>query len=227
MSIKYIRILPILFALLITTSVNAQQFSFEGMVTTFDTIPLVKAQISLKSTKGVFETDIYGHFITEVSDGEKLTISAEGFNSKTVKVKGDRGLVRIDLKLRPGDHNIERAINDGHHIRVSDQAKFRALSLNLVDYSIYSNIYDAVRSFGGVNIVGDEILIRGKTSFTSGNNSALLVVDGVIVSQYVFGSIPTSDIRRIKILKGSEAAIYGSQGGNGAVEVETKRGIGK
>jgi len=58
----------------------------------------------------------------------------------------------------------------------------------------------------------------------SAGAEALFVVDGIIVSKEVFSAVPTSDIQNIRVLKGSAASIYGSRGGNGVVEVDTKRG---
>jgi TonB-dependent SusC/RagA subfamily outer membrane receptor len=40
----------------------------------------------------------------------------------------------------------------------------------------------------------------------------------------MFRSIPTADVASINILKGSDAAIYGSRGAGGVVLVETKTG---
>lgn len=220
-----IKIAIMLFALLISSGIYSQEISIEGRVTTFDTIPLVKASISIKSTKSVVETDNRGMFSVLVNDGDKLTFSAKGFTPKSVKIKGDQPPLMVNLKLKPGERNVDQAINEGGHIRTSDQARFKALSEMGIDYSMYSTIKDALRVMSGVHVVGDEIRIRGNTSITPSNNEALFVVDGVIVSKMVFNSTPTSDIKSIKVLKGSEAAIYGSQGGNGVIEVVTKRGI--
>ena len=65
------------------------------------------------------------------------------------------------------------------------------------------------------------VLIRG--SSTTGNNSPLVVVDGV---QGVSGwqRINPNDIESISVLKDASAAIYGSRAANGVILITTKRG---
>jgi TonB-linked SusC/RagA family outer membrane protein len=106
----------------------------------------------------------------------------------------------------------------------------------------------------GINVVSSagtpgassKILIRGNSTFT-GNNAPLVVVDGIPIDNST--SQPTGadnpfnanltgvnesnraldinpdDIESVSILKGpAAAALYGSQGGNGAIVITTKKG---
>jgi TonB-dependent SusC/RagA subfamily outer membrane receptor len=70
---------------------------------------------------------------------------------------------------------------------------------------------------------GGSIYIRGSVSAGS-SNSALTVVDGVITGG--IGHISPCDIRSIDIIKDGMSAMYGSEGGNGVVIIETIHGIG-
>ena len=93
-----------------------------------------------------------------------------------------------------------------------------------MDFSQYTDIYDIIRGrFPGVQISGGEIIIRGMNSIM-GSNAALLVVDGVAVSESSFASIPTANIASINVLKDAAASIYGVRGAHGVVIVETKKG---
>jgi TonB-linked SusC/RagA family outer membrane protein len=75
----------------------------------------------------------------------------------------------------------------------------------------------------GVN-PSTQILLRGLRSVT-GNNSALIVIDGSIGSQGAFDDLNPSDIADISVLKGATAAaLYGSNASNGALLVTTKSG---
>jgi len=69
------------------------------------------------------------------------------------------------------------------------------------------------------------IVLRGNRSIT-GNNEALLVVDGVpIEDDSYLNTINPEDIQDISILKGAvAAAIYGSKASNGVMIVTTKKG---
>ncbi|MCC3157294.1 SusC/RagA family TonB-linked outer membrane protein [Hymenobacter sp. 15J16-1T3B] len=68
------------------------------------------------------------------------------------------------------------------------------------------------------------ITLRGTRSLT-GNNEALIVVDGVISTNDVLGALNPDDIASISVLKGANAAaLYGSQASNGALIITTKKG---
>ncbi|SIQ97998.1 TonB-dependent outer membrane receptor, SusC/RagA subfamily, signature region [Chryseobacterium sp. RU37D] len=70
----------------------------------------------------------------------------------------------------------------------------------------------------------NSIVIRGGRSFT-GSNEALIVIDNVISSATVFQQLPPETIESVNVIKGAAgAALYGSQGVNGAIIVTTKRG---
>ncbi len=109
----------------------------------------------------------------------------------------------------------------------------------------------------GLNMIGagmgplgsTRITLRGDNSLNYGNNSALIVVDGVPVtsdsgvtgsgSNYANGDAPVDygnglsdlnpdDIESVTVLKGAAAtALYGSLAGNGAIVITTKAGNGK
>lgn len=57
------------------------------------------------------------------------------------------------------------------------------------------------------------------------NTEPLYVVDGQRLGRSyarVASQVPVTDITSIKVVKGSEASIYGVQGGNGIIEITTK-----
>jgi len=69
-----------------------------------------------------------------------------------------------------------------------------------------------------------KIQIRGMRSLT-GNNNALVVIDNVISSAAALNQLAPELIESMNILKGSQAAaLYGSDGVNGVVLVNTKKG---
>nr|WP_321451782.1 SusC/RagA family TonB-linked outer membrane protein [uncultured Carboxylicivirga sp.] len=75
----------------------------------------------------------------------------------------------------------------------------------------------------GVN-PSSQILLRGMRSIT-GNNEALIVIDGSIASTGAFDDLNPNDIESINVLKGASAAAnYGSRAFNGVLIVETKNG---
>ncbi|MFB6273654.1 MAG: SusC/RagA family TonB-linked outer membrane protein [Salinibacter sp.] len=98
------------------------------------------------------------------------------------------------------------------------------------------------------NVMGgsNNIVLRGYSSIT-GNNQPLIVVDGIVINNrrgtnsanqnegnggFDFGNaastISPSNIKSISVLKGAAAAaLYGSRGANGVIQITTKDGSGQ
>ncbi len=211
-------------ALLFSLNSVAQERLMNGRVFTFDSIPLINANVEVKSTKQVVTTDTLGNFYVSCLPKDVLKVSASGFNTEKVKVKPNTKLALVNLNLKPGEKNREIAIGYGH---VKDSEKLNAVAnLNSgdMDFSQYSNMYELIRGrFAGVQIVNGEIIIRGQSSINS-SSAALIVVDGVPTSNSVLSSIPPIQVKSINIIKDGSSAIYGSRGANGVVLIELKKG---
>lgn len=70
---------------------------------------------------------------------------------------------------------------------------------------------------------GYSVVIRGISSFM-GSTEPLYLLDGMPVDADAFSSITPCDVDNIDILKGAEAAIFGSRASNGVIAILTKRG---
>jgi TonB-dependent SusC/RagA subfamily outer membrane receptor len=88
----------------------------------------------------------------------------------------------------------------------------------------YSSVAQIIQGrVPGVMVNGNNITIRGINSFYGGTDP-LFLVDGIPVDKgFALGMNP-NDIDRIEILKGPDAAIYGSRGANGVIAIYTRRG---
>ena len=92
------------------------------------------------------------------------------------------------------------------------------------------NITDYLRTVAGVNVSGDgpgaQVTIRGQNSINM-SQEPLFVLDGTQVSgglASLYGAVTVADIDYIRVLKdASDTAIYGLRGGNGVIEIYTKR----
>jgi len=202
----------------------AQERVMNGRIYTFDSIPLLNANIWVKSTKQVVKSDTLGNFYAACNFNDVLKISANGFTTEKVKLDEKIKLVVVNLKLKPGTKNREIAIGYGH---VLDSDKLNAvanLNSDDLDFSQYSNMYELIQGrFAGVQIENGDIIIRGRNSLL-GSSAALIVLDGTPVNSGVLFSLPPIQVKSINIIKDGSSAIYGSRGANGVVLIETKRG---
>lgn len=90
------------------------------------------------------------------------------------------------------------------------------------------SILDVIRGrVAGVSVGGSfpnySVSIRGISSL-SGSSQPLFLLDGMPTDLQGILSISVADVEQIDVLKGAEAAIFGMNGGNGAIAVLTKRG---
>ena len=95
----------------------------------------------------------------------------------------------------------------------------------------YQNIFELLQGrVAGVLVsqrgIGYSVTIRGIGSM-QGSSEPLFLLDGIqLTDKDALLSVRPTDVDRIEVLKGANAAIYGSQGGNGVIAVFTKRGAG-
>ena len=212
-----------------STVLFAQSHIVHGVVHAFDSIPLIGAEIYVKSSELSVITDQQGNFAVECNPKDRLKISAQGFSSKNVKISNKVRLVAINLKLnhkkgQPSEEMQQYAIGYGY-VRERDRTtSVTTLSKNEAAFSRYNNIYEMIEGqFPGVEVRNQEIIIRGNTSFNS-SSAALIVLDGVIVQSDMIRNLRPVEVKNINVIKDGSAAVYGSRGANGVVIIETRKG---
>jgi TonB-dependent SusC/RagA subfamily outer membrane receptor len=222
---KKLFILQVLLAVFISSfSLNAQERTLNGIVTTFDSIPLYGASVKVLSTKQVVFTDSLGTFFLLCNSKDKIAVSANGFYTQKVKLTGKIKFAAVNLKLKSGSKSSEHAIGYGY-VREEDKTG-SVESINSSDgkFANYLDIFDLLEGrFAGVEVVGEEIVIRGVKSMNS-SNAALIVIDGVISEGSILKTISPLDVKSINVIKDASSAVYGSRGTNGVVLIEMKKG---
>ncbi|MGX9247081.1 SusC/RagA family TonB-linked outer membrane protein [Sphingobacterium multivorum] len=203
-------------------------------------------------------TDRNGNFDIEVESGTAIRFQLIGYEAETQIFSSAQLNAKIFLSSR------SEALNEVVVTALGIQREEKALGYSIstvkgeeLTNAISNNWTDALTGkVAGLNLVksgagplgSNQIILRGETSFT-GDNSALIVVDGVVMgggtrmtgngsSNYLdsdspvdFGTsladINPDDIESVSVLKGPGAsALYGSRGAHGAVIITTKKGKG-
>ena len=94
------------------------------------------------------------------------------------------------------------------------------------DRSKFRTVFDILQSIPGVTVTGgfpnQRLIVRGVSSILT-NNSALILIDGFQSDIDFLNAINIDEILFVDVLKGVDAAIYGSRGANGVVAVYTGR----
>lgn len=220
--IFYLAFISLLF--LSSTFLNAQDKVIHGWVTTFDSIPVVGAEVKVKSTKQIVATDTLGRFTAETENEDKLVIRANGFYNQRVKLGESIKLVAVNLKLKPGERNREIAVGYGY---ITDENRLNSvagLDSDDMNFSQYTSILDAIEGrFAGVQVMNGEIRIRGINSINS-STAPLIILDDMPVDVSYLNNVVPSAVKSINVLKDGSASIYGARGANGVIIVETKSG---
>ncbi|PQJ75012.1 TonB-dependent receptor plug domain-containing protein [Polaribacter gangjinensis] len=188
-------------------------------------------------------------FSQEKDEDIKLTITVKDFNNKPIpgaiilinnkkqnRTTNENGNFKISSKIAPdeiaaffpsiGIKKIKYKGETNLELVLTENKDFNLLSENTNyknDNPIqYRNIYDYLRGkVPGVNIDSENrIIIRGYNSI-NGSRNPLLILNGNPIEQDAFSNIVTTDIKYIKVLKGTETSAYGSRGANGVIIVQT------
>lgn len=219
----------ILFILILFSFINAvAQVKVTGLIKDDTGEPLIGANVIISGTTNGTITDIDGKFEIDVpSKDVELSFSFIGYIEQKILV-GEQ--TNIDVVLETDAEQIEEVVILGYGV-VKKSNVIGAISSVGSEEIKDRPVSDAMQALqgqtSGVSITqnsgapgeGAKINIRGIG--TVNNSEPLYVVDGIITSG--IGHISPNDIESVEILKdAASAAIYGAQGANGVVIVNTK-----
>jgi TonB-dependent SusC/RagA subfamily outer membrane receptor len=206
--------------------VEGQNRTVYGKLTLFNTYPVSNLEVAAKKAKTVAVTDSSGWFALECAEKDIIMIRSEVFSPVNLRLNERTDTVLLNLIFLDQGDNRELATGFGY-IRQEDLTfAMNHLGYQNNDFCNYNNIYDLIEGrFPGVIVESDgndgAIYIRGSSSAGASNN-ALTVVDGIITGG--IGWINPCDVKSINIMKDGMTAMYGSDGSNGVVVIETHRG---
>jgi TonB-dependent SusC/RagA subfamily outer membrane receptor len=226
-----------IFLFLGLTQVMAQNKNINGKVVASDDglpIPGVSIRVKGKPTTSVSGAD--GRFTISAGPSDLIQFSFIGYLSQEIPV-GTKTTINVTLGTDAKQLN-EITITTALGIKRKPKEigyATQQVSGTALTASRPTNLATGLSGkVAGLQInqannqidAGDQVrvVLRGNRSFT-GNNQALLVLDGVIVPLSQLNSINPNDIDNVNILKGANAAaLYGSDASNGVIIVSTKRG---
>ncbi len=210
--------------LLIGTTVFAQKATVEGTVKTSNGESLPSATILVKGTTNGTLSDNLGHFSIQASPADILVASYVGFETVEIKVGNQK---TIEIILNDLKEEIREVIVTALGIeKVKSTIGFAVQDVKgseLVKAREPNAINSLTGKVAGLT-VGASAEILGAPSVLLRGYAPLYVVDGVPVQTDTWNINP-DDIESYTILKGpTAAALYGSRGQYGAIQITTKRG---
>jgi TonB-linked SusC/RagA family outer membrane protein len=214
-------------------AVTAQVRPITGTVKDDQGAPVPSVSVKIKGTTTATVGDANGNFRISAAENAVLVFSAVGFNEVEQKV-GRSSVLNISLSKTVNE--LENVVVTAQGIRkktkeigysyakVSNEEVTNGRSPQLAQ--ALSGKVSGLAVYNVNNSVDPQtkLVLRGYRSLT-GNNEALVVLDGMQTTTTVLATINPNDIESVTILKGGQAAtLYGSAGINGAVVITTKTG---
>ncbi len=243
---------------LLGTTLSSYGQSVMGIVADTLGIPLIGASVQIKGTKISTLTNSEGQFSFDNSEklqpGAIILVSYTGFESIEISY-AEQATMNIQLKQKKSSLN-EVVVTALGIKREEKSLGYAAQTVkeNAVKDARTNNWANALSGkVAGLNVQGtgagpmgsSRITLRGESSLNLDNNQALIIIDGIPVSNRIsgtgysshlsqdgpvdFGSsitdINPDDIETITVLKGAGAtALYGSRASGGAIVITTKSG---
>ncbi len=208
------------------------QNAVSGIIADARGVPLPGANVVEKGTSNGTQTNFDGKFSLNLASKDAiLVISYLGFLTKEFEVKGQTD---VTISLVEDAESLGEIVVVGYGVK-SKATLTGAVSTVKGEELAKNPVANVSNSFAGrlSGVVannrsgepgedGSTIRIRGIS--TDGNNSALVVIDGVANRLGGLERLNPNDIESVTVLKDATAAIYGAQAANGVILITTKRG---
>jgi TonB-linked SusC/RagA family outer membrane protein len=209
-----------------------------GTVTDNKGVAVTNASVVVVGTKLGASSDENGRYrIANVPPNATLKVTAYGITAKETALEGASSL--NFTVTRTADDLKEVVVVGALGIKKSAKSSGTASgSVNNAQLTVGrpTNIAQALSGkISGLTINNNSssvngsprIVIRGLRSIT-GDNQALIVLDGVAVPASTINFLNANDVERVDVLKGGQSAtLFGSEGVNGAIVITTKKGVRK
>ena len=229
----YLRPLLIILIVMVSAWNVTAQRTITGTITDAeDSTPLIGASIFIKGTTVGTVTDLDGNYTLNInSDEDIITFQYVGYLSREI-MAGSQSV--IDVELVPSYEELDEVVVIGYGtVKKSDLTgavavvsseeleKSNNVSLSHALQGKAAGVYVTTNS--GQPGSGVSIRVRGVGSINR-NAQPLVVIDGIPGGGSI-NDLHPEDIESVQILKDASAtAIYGADGSNGVILIQTKKG---
>ena len=241
-----------------TSSSQKSSKDISGIVVDNQGEPIIGASVKVQGTTNGMTTNFNGEFaLKNVPENANLEITYIGMQPQTLSVSGKSA---FNITMKDDAKQLEEVVVTA--MGIERKAKSLTYATQTINNDDVTRIKDAnfINSLQGKSAgliitpnaggagSASKIILRGNSSI-EGNNTPLIVVDGIPMSNKVSGqfdskgggykmayaaateggdalsNINPDDIASMTILKGANAAaLYGSAAGNGVIIINTKKG---
>lgn len=209
-----------------------QTFSIIGNVTDLSGNPIAGVNVYIAGDKRGAATDGKGSYeIKNIPAGVyDLIFSIVGYKSKILNITVDANL-KLDIQLETAPIQSDQVVITAG--KYEQKLSELPVSAELIPAEKLSeknlvNLKEALRYIPGVNMVEDQISIRGSSGYSRGAGTRVLVaIDGIPfytgdTGEIIWEAVPVNQIQRIEVIKGSASSLYGSTAIGGVINIITR-----
>jgi outer membrane receptor for ferrienterochelin and colicins len=198
-------------------------------------LPLAGANVHIQDTFLGATTDTAGRFLIRgIAVGQHtVVISMVGYAraSLTNVFISEEKPATLAVHLIPQDLETQQVVITASRREQSTKdvpVSISTVSARALSLRVPTTLDDALRYVPGVNLMYDQINIRGSSGYSRGvGTRVLLLFDGLPyltgdTGEITWETIPIFQIARIEVVKGAGSALYGSSALGGVINVITK-----
>ncbi len=240
-------------------TVVSAKTNLSGVVTDESGAPLVGATVMLEGTNLGIVTDTDGHFTLnskeDLSAEDSIVVTYMGYVGKKVQCNSTKDM---SIVLNEDSQQLDEVVVTALGIKRQEKAlgyatqsvvgeDIAAVAPTNWSSSLNGKVAGLSIATSGGSVGTTKISLRGNVSLDANCNGALMIVDGVPLSDNIvnsgnasgagsssdvsldygngFNDLNSSDIESVQVLKGAAAsALYGTRAANGVILITTKTG---
>lgn len=217
-----------IFILLPSLGLFGQTITINGTVSSING-PLPNVTVVVQGSNLGTQTSKDGHYSIKASPSGILIFTAIGFKTQMVNID-NRNTIDIKLELESksmgevvvvGYGTAQKATVTGAISSIGGQELKSSPTINFTN-SLAGKLPGLIATVRSGEPGNDDAVLRIRGANTLGDNSPLIVIDGI--ANRSMQRLDPSDIENVTILKDASAAIYGAEAANGVILITTKRG---
>ncbi len=227
---KLIQTAILLFAFWI--SAVAQEGTVKGLIKDAETKePMIGVNILSESGAGTV-TDLDGRYELKIPAGQnQIEYKFVGYSTSNKKVRVEAGETIVqDINMFQESLNLGLVVVSSSKYEKKIDEEIVSMEVMKQDFVENYNAVTADKALAripGVNLVGEQINIRGGSGYSGGAGSrVLMLLDGLPYLAAQSGaadlnSLPMENLEQIEVIKGAASSMYGSSALNGLINVRT------
>ena len=215
--------------LVVTPLSFPQSYNIKGIITDTLNNPLQYVNVTIIGTTYGDASDEKGQYeISNLSTGTyDIKFSAIGYSDYIMEdLVISNSSLQINVVLKEEIIESEAVlITSGKYEQKKSELPVSAELISGTEFieRNFSDMEDALRYVPGINMVDDQISIRGSSGYSRGAGSrVLLALDGLPfytgdTGETIWEAIPVTELNRVEIIKGAASSLYGSSAIGGVV----------